>query len=81
MANGRGRGIGLKNLMCYYATGTGTGANQTITHGLGVIPAMVIIQVDDEATATGQIVSKSADSVVVNVTNAKTYTVLFLLDQ
>jgi hypothetical protein len=63
--------------MAVYLSGskTGTGADQTLKHELGCIPGFVLVQVDDEATATATIVSSNSTDLVVLVTNAKTYKV------
>lgn len=61
--------------MAVYLSGsqTGNGSAQTFKHGLGCIPGFVLVQVDDEATATATLGTMTATDVVVTVTNAKTY--------
>lgn len=55
---------------------TGTGSSQNVAHDLGAIPDMVIVQVDDESTATAILGTHTATNIVLTVTNAKTFKIL-----
>lgn len=82
MASGSGKGVGLGNMQSFYKTGNvGTDSAQTIPHGQGYAPAVVIVQPDDPSTTTITSISSDKDNITLTATAAKTFTVLALWDK
>lgn len=77
MATQTGQGIKLSNVWCFAANAqTGSGAQQTLKHGLGRTPDLVVVQPSDPSTATVTEIAWDATNITLTVTNAKTYSVL-----
>lgn len=76
--SGQGQKIGTFYSFCS-AGRVGTGALETIPHGLGRRPTFIIAQVDDESAATAILGVTTKDNVLVTVTNGQTYSLLLLV--
>lgn len=77
MATQSGQGIKLSNMFAFAANAqTGSGSQQTIPHGLGRTPDIVIVQPSDPSTATVTEIAWDSTNITLTVTNAKTYSVL-----
>lgn len=80
MSTQTGQGIRLGNQYAFAANAqTGSGAQQTIPHGLNRTPDLVLVQPSDPATATVTEISWDSTNVYVTVTLNKVYSVLALV--
>lgn len=70
------QGIKLSNQFVFAGKGhTGTGAAQTIAHGLGRTPDFVWVQPDDPSSTTITSISADKDNITLTCTLNKTFSV------
>ena len=72
-------GIQLNNMVAFWSAGRiGTGSAETIKHGLGVTPTIVLVQnrIDSE---THTLTSYNSTDIVLTAENLKVYDVLALV--
>lgn len=74
----KGQGIGLNNMQAVWFFGrTGTGSAETIPHGMGTAPAIVLVMVRDSAkTYLLEVATDPSTNLKITVENGATYDVL-----